>query len=75
MVPAVITTYKNGLLHGTFNQYDRRGNKMNEIQYKNGLKDGWFIVYGTNGKPISQKMFRKGHELSRKAPNDPFSPE
>ena len=75
VVPAVITNYKNGLLHGTFNQYDRRGNKMNEIQYKNGLKDGWFIVYGTNGKPISQKMFRKGHELSRKAPNAPFSPE
>ena len=75
VVPAVVSTFKNGLLHGEFYQNDRRGNKMNEIHYKNGLKDGLFIVYGSNGKPITQKMFRKGHELQRVSSGNPFSPE
>ena len=75
VVPAVVSTFKNGLLHGEFYQNDRRGNKMNEIHYKNGLKDGLFIVYGSNGKPITQKMFRNGHELQRVSNGNPFSPE
>jgi antitoxin component YwqK of YwqJK toxin-antitoxin module len=75
VVPAVVSTFKNGLLHGEFYQNDRRGNKMNEIHYKNGLKDGLFIVYGSNGKPITQKMFRNGHELQRVSGGNPFSPE
>jgi antitoxin component YwqK of YwqJK toxin-antitoxin module len=75
VVPAVVSTFKNGLLHGEFYQNDRRGNKMNEIHYKNGLKDGLFIVYGSNGKPITQKMFRNGHELQRVSGSNPFSPE
>jgi antitoxin component YwqK of YwqJK toxin-antitoxin module len=75
VVPAVVSTFKDGLLHGEFYQNDRRGNKMNEIHYKNGLKDGLFIVYGNNGKPVTQKMFRKGHELQRVSSGNPFSPE
>lgn len=75
VVPAVVSTFRNGLLHGEFYQNDRRGNKMNEIHYKNGLKDGLFIVYGSNGKPITQKMFRNGHELQRVSGGNPFSPE
>ena len=75
VVPAVVSTFKQGLLHGEFYQNDRRGNKMNEIHYKNGLKDGLFIVYGNNGKPVTQKMFRKGHELQRVSSGNPFSPE
>ncbi len=75
VVPAVVSTFRNGLLHGEFYQNDRRGNKMNEIHYKNGLKDGLFIVYGSNGKPITQKMFKNGHELQRVSGGNPFSPE
>ena len=75
IVPAVVSTFKDGLLNGEFYQNDRRGNKMNEIHYKNGLKDGLFIVYGKNGKPVTQKMFRKGHELQRVSGGNPFSPE
>ena len=75
VVPAVVSTFKDGLLNGDFYQNDRRGNKMNEIHYKKGLKDGLFIVYGKNGKPVTQKMFRKGHELQRVSGGNPFSPE
>lgn len=74
VVPAVVATYKKGLLHGEFIQNDRMGNKMNEIHYKKGLKNGWFIVYGTNGKPTSQKMFRNGHEM-RRIEKAPFTPD
>jgi antitoxin component YwqK of YwqJK toxin-antitoxin module len=74
VVPAVVSYYKNGSLHGEFAQYDRVGNKMNEIHYKKGLKHGWFIVYGRNGKPISQKMFRYGHEMRKIDSEDGFAP-
>ena len=74
VVPAVVSNYKKGLLHGVFCQYDRRGNKMNEIHYKKGLKDGWFIVYGKSGAPIVKKMFKKGHELQRVNAEDMFMP-
>lgn len=70
----MVSNYKKGLLHGVFCQYDRRGNKMNEIHYKKGLKDGWFIVYGKSGAPIVKKMFKKGHELQRVNAEDMFMP-
>jgi antitoxin component YwqK of YwqJK toxin-antitoxin module len=74
VVPAVVAYYKNGDLHGAFTQFDRMGNKMNEIHYHKGLKHGWFIVYGRNGKPISEKMFRYGHEMRKKNSEDGFAP-
>lgn len=74
VVPAVTAYYKKGELDGTFSQYDRRGNKMNEIHYKEGKKHGWFIVYGRDGRPISQKMFHNGHEMRRINGEDGFSP-
>lgn len=74
VVPAVSSNFKNGKLHGVFCQYDRRGNKMNEIHYKNDLKDGWFIVYGKNGNILVKKMFKKGHELQKINAEDMFMP-
>jgi len=74
IVPAVVTNYKKGQLHGMFSQYDRRGNKMNEIHYKKGLKDGWLVVYGRNGEPIVKKRFSKGIELQRLNAQDMFAP-
>lgn len=74
VVPAVVSNFRKGLLHGVFCQYDRRGNKMNEIHYKKGLKDGLFIVYGKNGAPIVKKMFKSGHELQRRNAEDMFMP-
>jgi antitoxin component YwqK of YwqJK toxin-antitoxin module len=74
VVPAVVSNYKKGQLHGVFCQYDRRGNKMNEIHYKKGLKDGLLVVYGKNGAPVVKKMFKKGHELQRVNAEDMFMP-
>ena len=74
VVPAVSSNFKNGKLHGVFCQYERRGNKMNEIHYKNDLKDGWFIVYGKNGNTLVKKMFKKGHELQKINAEDMFMP-
>jgi len=74
VVPAVVSNYKKGALHGLFCQYDRRGNKMNEIHYKKGLKDGWLIVYGKNGASIVKKKYKNGHELQRINAEDMFMP-
>ena len=74
VMPAVISNYKKGKLHGVFQQYGRGGDLMNEIHYKNGLKDGLLLVYDINNKVIVKKMFRKGMEMRKINTGDVFTP-
>lgn len=61
--PAVISTYKDGKLHGPMKQYARRGNLLQEMEYKDGLKHGKFIVYDNKGKVLLEKKFENGQEI------------
>ena len=74
VIPTIISNYKNGELHGIFQQFGRRGEPIYEINYKNGLKDGWFIAFDSNGQEKVRKMFQKGVELQRKQSGNYFSP-
>ena len=74
VMPAVVSHYKKGKLHGVCMQYGRSGDIMNEIHYKNGLKDGLFLVYNANHKVVVKKMFRKGREMRQLAAGDAFTP-
>ena len=74
LMPAVISNYKKGKLHGVFQQYGRGGDLMNEIHYKNGLKDGLLLVYDINNKVLVKKMFRKGMEMRKINTGDVFTP-
>ena len=65
LIPTIISNYKNGKLHGVFQQLGRRGEPVFVINYKNGLKDGWFIVFDSNGKEKVRKMFKNGIEQTK----------
>ena len=74
IVPTIISSYKNGELHGLFQQLGRRGELVYEISYKNGLKDGWFIAFDSNGQERVRKMFQKGIELKKQVKGNIFEP-
>ncbi len=61
-IPAVVTQYKNGNLHGIMRQFDKRGRIQQEMQFKDGLKHGVFIIYDKNGKALVKKLFINGAE-------------
>jgi len=62
-IPAVVSHYKNGKLHGSMKQYSRRGKLLSEIDYKNGLKHGSFKIYDKRGKVLSEKKFEHGMQI------------
>jgi len=62
-IPAVVSNYKSGKLHGTMKQYSRRGKLLSEISYKNGLKHGSFKIYDKRGKVVSEKKFEHGMQI------------
>jgi antitoxin component YwqK of YwqJK toxin-antitoxin module len=74
VVPTIISEYRQGELHGVFQQRDPRGRLVYEIHYKNGLKHGPFIVFGENGNIVSQKEFRYGRQVTRNGGGDLFTP-
>lgn len=74
LVPTIIASYRNGELHGVFQQLGRRGELIYEINYKNGLKDGWFIAFDSNGQESARKMFLKGIELKKQSKGNFFEP-
>lgn len=76
-IPAVTSTYKEGVLSGTMKQYDRRGNLLQEMEYKDGLKHGKFVMYDNKGKPIIQKTFEFGMEIIKEKTYTPggFTPK
>jgi antitoxin component YwqK of YwqJK toxin-antitoxin module len=63
VVPTIVAQYKDGDLHGLFQQFSRRGNIRHQIEYKNNLKDGAFIIFNDSGKVVVRKNFYKGREL------------
>ena len=63
VVPTIVAQYKEGNLHGLFQQFSRRGNIRHQIEYKNNLKDGFFIIFNDSGKVVVRKNFYKGREL------------
>lgn len=63
VVPAMVAQYKDGNLHGLFQQFSRRGNIRYQIEYKNNLKDGNFLTFNESGKVVVRKTFYKGREL------------
>lgn len=62
-IPAVVSNYKEGELHGSMKQYDRRGKLLQEMEYQNGLKHGKFVLYDEKGKAIVTKTFEFGMEV------------
>ncbi len=74
IIPSIISTYKNGVLNGLFQQLGRRGEPKFVINYKNGQKDGWFIVFDGNGKEKIRKLFKQGVEQTKKREGNYFSP-
>ena len=75
-MPAVVTNYKMGQLHGALKQYGRRGKLQSEIQYKDGLKHGSFKIYDKRGKVVNEKTFKHGMQVIGGQENGPgsFSP-
>lgn len=63
VIPTIIAQYKEGELHGLFQQFSRRGEIKYQISYKNNLKDGAFIIFDNNGEVYIRKQFEKGREL------------
>ena len=63
VIPTIVAQYKEGKLHGLFQQFTRRGKIKYQIEYKNDLKDGSFIIFDNNGNVHIRKKFFKGREL------------
>jgi uncharacterized protein len=61
-IPAFITNYKKGELHGLMIEFGKTGNKISEINYSNGIKDGKMKVFDKKGKVVLVKEFIKGVE-------------
>ena len=62
-IPAVISNFKNGELHGTQKQFERRGDLVSELDYKNGLRDGYFRAYDKKGKVVVEKRYKDGLQV------------
>ena len=62
-MPAAITEYKKGKIHGSLKQFDKRGRIISEIEYKNGLRDGMYYLYDKRGKVLAEKKFSKGVQV------------
>ena len=63
VVPTIVAQYKEGKLHGLFQQFSRQGQIRHQIQYKNDLKDGAFLIFNASGKVLIRKRFSRGREL------------
>jgi antitoxin component YwqK of YwqJK toxin-antitoxin module len=70
---AVISHYKNGELHGTMQQFSRRGKLLQEMDYKDGLKHGKFIMYDKKGKAIVEREYAYGMQVIKESTNTPGS--
>jgi uncharacterized protein len=62
-IPAVISNFKDGELHGVQKQYTRRGDLVSELYYKDGLRDGYFRAYDKKGKVVVEKRYKKGLQI------------
>ena len=62
-MPAVVSEYKEGKLHGTMKQYSRRGKLLQEMDYKDGLKHGRFIVYDKRGNILEKREYSEGMRI------------
>ncbi|MBL7951088.1 MAG: hypothetical protein JNM62_05155 [Flavobacteriales bacterium] len=49
--PARTLTYRNGILHGEFKEYDPAGQLIRDVVYKSDERDGISKEYHANGKP------------------------
>ena len=76
-IPAVISTYKEGKLHGPMKEFDRRGSILSEINYKDGVKHGKFLTFDKKGKVVVEKEFENGMQVvkeRKQMQNGGFSP-
>ena len=62
-VPAVVSTYKEGELHGKMKQYSRRGKLLQEMSYKDGLKHGKTVIYDKRGKVFKEVNYEFGQQV------------
>lgn len=61
---AVENEYKNGKLHGTSRQFDRKGKIIQLSTYKNGLLHGPMKFYNEKGKITKEFNFKYGQKVS-----------
>jgi len=59
-MPAVVSNYKQGKLHGMMKIYNRRGKIMQEIDHKDGLKHGKYIIYNKKGAVLKEMEYSEG---------------
>lgn len=62
-IPAVISNFKDGVLHGVQKQNTRRGDLVSELDYKNGLRDGYFRAYNKKGKVVIERRYKNGLQI------------
>ena len=60
--PAVVSTYKEGKLHGKMKQFSRRGKLLQEMSYRDGLKHGKTIIYDKRGKVLKEVNYEFGQQ-------------
>ena len=59
----MVTSVKNGKLHGISYSYTENGKPQGEIPYKNGLVDGTIKRYDENGKIVEGTKYKDGKEV------------
>lgn len=62
-MPAVISNFKKGQLHGVQKQFDRRGLIVSEIDYKDGLRDGKALFYDKKGNVVKEMKYKNGLQV------------
>ena len=72
-IPAVVSNYKSGQLHGPMKQYSRRGKLLQEMDYKDGLKHGKFVIYDKRGKVLETRDYAYGQRVIEGQTNTPGS--
>ena len=60
--PAVVSTYKEGKLHGKMKQFSRRGKLLQEMSYRDGLKHGKTIIFDKRGKVLKEVNYEFGQQ-------------
>lgn len=75
-IPAVVSSYKKGLLDGPMLTYDRKGILMTEVNYKAGVKHGKFKTFDKKGKVLTERDYENGEQVikERKQSGGGFTP-
>jgi len=58
-----VVNYKDGLLDGMYQSFNRKGNLVSETNYKGNKKHGYMKIYNKRGKIISHLIYKDGVKI------------